>query len=165
MTGVQRWALPILFFVEQGKDGGFFSPSHYPVEGMSTLTIHDFRTWSGYWHCNDLELGKGLGLYPTEEILQPLYVSRHDNKQQILNTLHGHGAISHNVSHQVEHVGMTQELNYGMQTHMATGSSALLSLQQETWYMEAHAPSLAYLFTRRLCGGSSNSTEDERLQS
>lgn len=28
---------------------------------------------------------------------------------------------------------MTQELNYGMQTHMATGSSALLSLQLEDW--------------------------------
>ena len=122
-----------VFFFEQAKDGGFFSPSHYPVQSMSTLTIHDFPTLSGYWHCNDLELGKELGLYPTEEILQPLYVSRHDNKQQILNTLHGHGAISHNVSHQVEHVGMTQELNYGMQTHMATGSSALLSLQLEDW--------------------------------
>lgn len=122
-----------VFFFEQAKDGGFYSPSHYPIQSMSTLTIHDFPTLIGYWHCNDLELGKELGLYPTDEILQPLYGSRHDNKQQILNTLHGHGAISHNVAHDVEHVGMTQELNYGMQTHMATGSSALLSLQLEDW--------------------------------
>jgi 4-alpha-glucanotransferase len=28
---------------------------------------------------------------------------------------------------------MTTELNYGMQTHMASGSSALLSLQLEDW--------------------------------
>ena len=122
-----------VFFFEQAKDGGFYSPSHYPVQSMSTLTIHDFPTLIGYWHCNDLALGKDLGLYPTEEILQPLYDSRHDNKQQILNTLHGHGAISDNIPRTVEHVGMTQELNYGMQVHMATGSSALLSLQLEDW--------------------------------
>ena len=122
-----------VFFFEQAKDGGFYSPSHYPVQSMSTLTIHDFPTLIGYWHCNDLALGKELGLYPTDEILQPLYDSRHDNKQQILNTLHGHGAISDNIARSVEHVGMTQELNYGMQVHMATGSSALLSLQLEDW--------------------------------
>ena len=122
-----------VFFFEQAQDGGFYSPSHYPVQSMSTLTIHDFPTLIGYWHCHDLELGKQLGLYPTEEILGPLYQSRHDNKQQILNTLHGHGAISNNVGHHVEHVGMNQELNFGLQTHMATGSSALLSLQLEDW--------------------------------
>ena len=122
-----------VFFFEQAQDGGFYSPSHYPVQSMSTLTIHDFPTLIGYWHCHDLALGKELGLYPTEEILQPLYDSRHDNKQQILNTLHGHGAISDNVARSVEQVGMTEELNYGMQVHMATGSSALLSLQLEDW--------------------------------
>jgi 4-alpha-glucanotransferase len=122
-----------VFFFEQAEDGGFYSPSHYPVQSMSTLTIHDFPTLIGFWHCYDLELGSELGLYPTKEILQPLYQSRHDNKQQILNTLHGHGAISDNISRDVNHVGMTQELNYGMQVHMATGSSALLSLQLEDW--------------------------------
>ena len=122
-----------VFFFEQAEDGGFYSPSHYPVQSMATLTIHDFPTLIGYWHCDDLALGKELGLYKTDEILQPLYVSRHDNKQQILNSLHGHGAISDNISRDVNHVGMTQELNYGMQVHMATGSSALLSLQLEDW--------------------------------
>ena len=122
-----------VFFFEQAEDGGFYSPSHYPVQSMSTLTIHDFPTLIGYWHCNDLALGKELGLYPTEEILQPLYASRHENKQQILNTLHGHGSIPSEVGHDVNYVGMTKALNYGMQVHMARGSSALLSLQLEDW--------------------------------
>ncbi len=122
-----------VFFFEQAEDGGFYSPAHYPVQSMATLTIHDFPTLIGYWHCNDLELGKELGLYPTEEILQPLYASRHENKQQILNTLHGHGSIPNEVGHDVNYVGMTQALNYGMQVHMAKGSSALLSLQLEDW--------------------------------
>ncbi len=122
-----------VFFFEQAEDGGFFSPSHYPIQSMSTLTTHDMPTLIGYWHCLDLELGKEIGLYPTEEILQTLYADRHENKQAILDTLHGHGSIGDNVGRDVNHTGMNRELNNGMQVHMAGGSSALLSLQLEDW--------------------------------
>ena len=122
-----------VFFFEQAKDGGFYSPSHYPTQSMSTLTTHDMPTLSGYWHCYDLQLGKELGLYPTDEILQTLYDSRHTNKQAILDTLHGHHSISGQVSHDVNYVAMNKELNFGMQYHMAGGSSELLSLQLEDW--------------------------------
>ena len=122
-----------VFFFEQAEDGGFFSPSHYPVQSMSTLTTHDMPTLIGYWHCLDLELGKEIGLYPTEEILLTLYTDRHKNKQAILDTLHGHGSISDSISHDVNFTGMNRELNNGMQVHMAGGSSALLSLQLEDW--------------------------------
>ena len=122
-----------VFFFEQAEDGGFFSPSHYPVQSMSTLTTHDMPTLIGYWHCLDLELGKEIGLYPTEEILQTLYADRHENKQAILDTLYGHGSIGDNVGRDVNHTGMNRELNNGMQVHMAGGSSALLSLQLEDW--------------------------------
>ncbi|GAA0857504.1 4-alpha-glucanotransferase [Aliiglaciecola litoralis] len=122
-----------VFFFEQAPDGGFFSPAHYPVQSMSTLTTHDMPTLTGYWHCDDLELGKELGLYPTDEILTTLYASRHDNKQEILNSLHGHNSIPQSMDTNVDHLGMSQELNFGMQTHMAAGSSALLSLQLEDW--------------------------------
>ncbi|GAB2682847.1 4-alpha-glucanotransferase [Aliiglaciecola aliphaticivorans] len=122
-----------VFFFEQAKDGGFYSPSDYPIQSMSTLTTHDMPTLSGYWHCYDLELGKELGLYPTEEILSGLYASRHNNKQQILDSLHGHHAIPEWIDRKVDNLGMSKELNYDMQIHMATGSSALLSLQLEDW--------------------------------
>jgi 4-alpha-glucanotransferase len=122
-----------VFFFEQAKDGGFFSPSHYPIQSMSTLTTHDMPTLNGFWHCDDLQLGKTLGLYPTEEILASLYQSRHDNKQAILDTLHGHGSITDEISRDVNQVGMSKVLNFGMQTHMASGSSSLLSLQLEDW--------------------------------
>ncbi|MFT4654075.1 MAG: 4-alpha-glucanotransferase [Kangiellaceae bacterium] len=122
-----------VFFFEQAEDGGFYSPSHYPVQSMATLTTHDMPTLSGFWHCDDLALGKEVGLYPDPEMLSSLYNIRHENKQQILNTLHGHGSISHAISDDVHNVGMTRELNFGMQLHMAAGSSALLSLQLEDW--------------------------------
>jgi 4-alpha-glucanotransferase len=122
-----------VFFFEQAQDGGFFSPKHYPEQSMSTLTTHDMPTLKSYWHCHDLELGKELGLYPTEEILSTLYVSRHDNKQAILDTLHAHRSINDEVGRDVRDVSMNQVLNFGMQVHMAGGSSALLSLQLEDW--------------------------------
>ncbi|MBL4632083.1 MAG: 4-alpha-glucanotransferase [Paraglaciecola sp.] len=122
-----------VFFFEQAEDGGFFSPAHYPEQSMSTLTTHDMPTLTGYWHCDDLALGKDLGLYPTEEILSRLYVSRHENKQAILNTLHGHHSVNDEVDRDVNNVAMSQALNFGLQVHMAKGSSALLSLQLEDW--------------------------------
>jgi 4-alpha-glucanotransferase len=72
-------------------------------------------------------------LYPTDKILQELYTSRHENKQAILDTLHGHQSLSNEVSSDINYVGMSQTLNYGMQMHMAGGSSELLSLQLEDW--------------------------------
>lgn len=122
-----------VFFFEQAKDGGFFSPSHYPEQSMATLTTHDMPTLIGYWHCDDLALGKEVGLYPDQDVLATLYDTRHENKQHILDTLHAHHSISENISYDVHHVGMSTELNFGMQTHMAGGSSALLSLQLEDW--------------------------------
>jgi 4-alpha-glucanotransferase len=122
-----------VFLFEQAEDGGFYAPEHYPEQSMATLTTHDMPTLIGYWHCNDLALGKEVGLYPDADVLATLYDARHDNKQHILNTLHGHHSISNSISHNVNDVGMTTELNYGMQTHMASSSSALLSLQLEDW--------------------------------
>lgn len=122
-----------VFFFEQAEDGGYYSPSHYVEQAMATLTTHDMPTLIGYWHCKDLELGKELGLYKGDELLQQLYDSRAKDKQQILNTLHGHNSISDQIGPDAMHVGMTQELNYGLQIHMAKGSSALLSLQLEDW--------------------------------
>jgi 4-alpha-glucanotransferase len=122
-----------VFFFEQAEDGGFFSPSHYPEQSMSTLTTHDMPTLIGYWHCLDLALGKDLGLYPTDDILQVLYTDRHENKQAILDSLHGHGSIGDDIGRDVNVTGMSSALNQGMQVHMAGGSSALLSLQLEDW--------------------------------
>ncbi len=122
-----------VFFFEQAEDGGYYSPEHYVEQAMATLTTHDMPTLIGYWHCKDLELGKEIGLYKGEELLASLYDSRARDKQQILNTLHGHNSIPEHISRDAMQVGMTQELNYGMQIHMAKGASALLSLQLEDW--------------------------------
>lgn len=122
-----------VFFFEKSADGGFYSPGHYPEQSMATLTTHDMPTLIGYWHCLDLELGKQLGLYTDADVLQTLYASRHEDKQEILNSIHGHGRADEDIGRDVNTTGMSRSLNYALQTHMAYGSSALLSLQLEDW--------------------------------
>lgn len=122
-----------VFFFETAADGGYISLAHYPVQAMATLSTHDLPTLTGFWHCEDLKLGQQLGLYKDQQQLQGLYQQRHANKQQILDSLHGHGVLPADYPRSVEHLGMDRTLNYAMQRHLAAGSSQLLCLQLEDW--------------------------------
>ena len=125
-----------VFFFETAADGGYISPQHYPQQAMATLTTHDLPTLIGFWHCDDLRLGKELGLYQDDVQLQQLYAERHANKQRILDSLHGHriggdGVLPHDYPRSSEHLGMDKTLNYALQRHLAATSSQLLCLQLE----------------------------------
>jgi 4-alpha-glucanotransferase len=100
---------------------------------MATLSTHDLPTLIGFWHCEDLKLGQQLGLYKDDEQLQHLYQQRHTNKQQILDSLHGHGVLPADYPHSVDNLGMDRTLNYALQCHLAAGRSQLLCLQLEDW--------------------------------
>jgi len=127
-----------IFFFEQAEDGGFISPAHYPVQAMAALTTHDMPTLIGFWHCSDLKLGLELGLY-TEQILPGLYQDRHQAKQQILDSLHGHQALPADFERRIDSMGMSRTLSFAMQQHLAKGSCQLLCLQLEDW-MEMTEP-------------------------
>lgn len=123
-----------IFFFERSKtDGGFISPAHYPEQAMAALTTHDMPTLRGYWHCDDLTLGRELGLYPDDDVLNSLRADRHQAKQRILDSLHGHGVLPDSVPRDVNWAGMSRELNHGMQIHMCLGNCALFSTQLEDW--------------------------------
>jgi len=122
-----------VFFFEQADDGGYIAPAHYPEQAMATLSTHDMATLKGFWHCDDLQLGKELGIYPDQNVLDGLYKSRLEDKQKILDSLHGLGSIGDNVGYDAMNVGMDKALNYGMHYHMAKGSSSLFCLQLEDW--------------------------------
>lgn len=123
----------VFFFERSKQDGGYISPTHYAEQAMSALTTHDMPTLKGFWQCDDLALGRQLGLYPDEEVLARLYADRHEAKQRILDSLHAHGVISDKISRDVNWVGMSTDLNHGMQIHMARGHCALFSTQLEDW--------------------------------
>ena len=120
-----------VFFFETAEDGGYISPAHYPVQAMATLTTHDLPTLIGFWHCDDLRLGRELGLYKDDAQLHQLFAQRHANKQRILDSLHGHHVLPQDFERSVQHLGMDKTLNYAMQRHVASASSQLLCLQLE----------------------------------
>ncbi|MCP5079433.1 MAG: 4-alpha-glucanotransferase [Psychromonas sp.] len=127
-----------VFFFEQADDGGFISPVHYKSQAMATLSTHDMPTIKGYWHCDDLHLGKELGLYPDQQVVDNLIENRIFCKQQILNSLHGHNSLPSEYNQDATQTGMDQTLNFSMQTHLAKGNSALLSLQLEDFLEMQH---------------------------
>ncbi|MCG7498331.1 4-alpha-glucanotransferase [Vibrio sp. Of7-15] len=122
-----------VFFFETAEDGGYYSPQHYTNQSMSALCTHDMPTLRGFWHCEDLKMGKELGLYPDSEQLQELFDSRAKSKQAILDSIAWHGYLPEGVGRDAAYVPMDRHLSEGLQMHLAAGSSTLLSLQLEDW--------------------------------
>jgi len=122
-----------VFFFETAEDGGFYSPKHYAEQSMSALCTHDMPTLRGFWHCDDLKTGKDLGLYPDEEQLQTLFNDRLKSKQEILNSVAWHGYLPDSIGRDATVVPMDKHLSEAFQLHLASGSSALLSVQLEDW--------------------------------
>lgn len=122
-----------VFFFETAEDGGYYSPQHYTNQSMSALCTHDMPTLRGFWHCEDLNMGKELGLYPDSEQLQELFDSRAKSKQAILDSIAWHGYLPEGVGRDAAYVPMDRHLSEGLQMHLAAGSSTLLSLQLEDW--------------------------------
>ncbi|MDO6705994.1 4-alpha-glucanotransferase [Photobacterium sp. 1_MG-2023] len=122
-----------VFFFETAEDGGYYSPAHYAEQSMSALCTHDMPTLRGFWHCDDLKLGRELGLYPDEAQLKGLFDGRAESKQRILDSVNWHGFLPDNVGRDAMSVPMDQALSESLQLHLAAGASALLSLQLEDW--------------------------------
>ncbi|MEH0740469.1 4-alpha-glucanotransferase [Vibrio cholerae] len=123
----------VFFFETSEEDGGFISPKHYAEQSMSALCTHDMPTLRGFWHCDDLKLGKELGLYLNEAQLQGLFADRLECKQGILDSVAWHGYLPEGVGRDAQYVPMDSYLAEALQLHVAAGSSTLLSVQLEDW--------------------------------
>lgn len=122
-----------LFFFETAEDGGFISPAHYQAQSMSALCTHDMPTLRGFWHCEDLKMGRELGLYNDTQQLDELYAGRAGSKQAILDSVAGHGNLPEGIGRDASLVPMDSYLSDALQLHLAAGSSALFSVQLEDW--------------------------------
>lgn len=124
-----------VFFFETNEDESFINPTEYTDQSMSALCTHDMPTLRGFWHCDDLKLGKELGLYPNEEQLAGLFDDRLKCKQGILNTIRQNNPqfLSSGIGENAEYVPMDRYLAKALQLHVAAGSSTLLSVQLEDW--------------------------------
>jgi len=126
------YSYKVLYF-ENEQQNAFRAPQEYPAQSMAVATTHDLPTLRGYWECGDLTLGKTLGLYPDEEVLDGLFLSREQAKQGLLNALHEHGFLPKRAGRKASRTPMSSTLNRGMQRYIAESNSALLGLQPEDW--------------------------------
>ncbi|EIF5158636.1 4-alpha-glucanotransferase [Vibrio cholerae] len=123
----------VFFFETSKEDGGYVSPAHYAEQSMAALCTHDMPTLRGFWHCDDLKMGREIGLYPDEEQLQGLFDDRLKSKQGILDSVAWHSYLPDGVGRDATQVPMDSYLSEALQLHVAAGSSALLSVQLEDW--------------------------------
>ncbi|SKA67022.1 4-alpha-glucanotransferase [Succinivibrio dextrinosolvens DSM 3072] len=121
-----------IFFDERAEDGGYIAPQDYQSQAMSALTTHDMPTLVGWWNCFDLSLGKELGIYTEEEAIN-LAELRENAKQRILDSMHGLGSVSDDISRDAKEVKMTPDFAKALQIHMCKGSCSLFSTQIEDW--------------------------------
>ncbi|WP_318392207.1 4-alpha-glucanotransferase [Enterobacter sp.] len=125
------YSYKVLYFENTAK--GFRAPEAWPAQSMAVATTHDLPTLRGYWEAGDLTLGKTLGLYPDEEVLQGLYQDRERAKQGLLEALHQHGCLPKRAGCNAAKMPMSATLNRAMQRYIADSNSALLGLQPEDW--------------------------------
>lgn len=126
------YSYKVLYF-ENEQQNAFRAPQDYPQQSMAVATTHDLPTLRGYWECGDLTLGKTLGLYPDDEVLDGLFQGREQAKQGLLNALHQHGCLPKRAGRKASRTAMSATLNRGMQRYIAESNSALLGLQPEDW--------------------------------
>ena len=126
------YSYKVLYF-ERDEEHHFRAPQSYPVQAMATVTTHDLPTLRGYWQADDLALGKTLGLYRDESVLQGLYQDRVRARQGLLDGLHHYGCIPKRTGSHAELMAMTPVINRGLQRYVADSACALLGLQPEDW--------------------------------
>ncbi len=122
-----------VFFFETEQDGQYIAPDNYKVQSMTALCTHDMPTLRGFWNGADLALGKEIGLYPEQSQLDDLWADRLTRKQHIISALQQYGLMPECEQDEQGVAVINQALSEAMQVHMATGSSALLSVQLEDW--------------------------------
>ncbi|CAM3811574.1 4-alpha-glucanotransferase [Rahnella bruchi] len=132
------YSYKVLYF-ERDEENNFRAPQSYPVQAMATITTHDLPTLRGYWQSDDLALGKSLGLYRDEEVLQELYADRARARQGLLDGLHHYDCIPKKTGRKAALMEMTPVLNRGLQRYVADSACALLGLQPEDW-LDMDAP-------------------------
>ncbi|BDH44252.1 4-alpha-glucanotransferase [Salmonella enterica subsp. enterica serovar Choleraesuis] len=126
------YSYKVLYF-ERTRSGAFRAPGQWPAQAIGVTSTHDLPTLRGYWQGGDLALGKELGIYPDQPVLDALYRERSQARQALLDNLHRYGCLAKKTGHLASRMAMSPALSRGMQRYVALSASRLLGLQPEDW--------------------------------
>jgi 4-alpha-glucanotransferase len=110
-------------------DGRFRRPDEYVKRALATVTTHDMPTLRSYWEGRDIELRRGLNLYPSLEIENAITRERERDRELLLLALRDQGLSPASPASGSE--PFTAELANALHLFLARSPTALVAVQIE----------------------------------
>ena len=110
-------------------DGQFRRPHEYVRHALATVTTHDMPTLRSFWEGRDIELRRGLALYPSVELEQEIVRERERDRSALLEVLGAEGLRPASPAHPGE--PFTGDLAEALHLYLARSNSRLVAIQVE----------------------------------
>ncbi|WP_157270375.1 malto-oligosyltrehalose synthase [Azohydromonas aeria] len=121
-----------LLYFERGEGGAFKAPREYPRAALVAISTHDLPTLSGWWTGHDLQVRKGLGLYPDDKVFEEQLVARAQEKYRLLLALQHEGLLPEGTRIDLgQQPELTPALVEAVHVYMARTPSWVLVVQLE----------------------------------
>jgi len=121
------YSYKVLLFEKVGDR--FRAPGEYQRSALATVTTHDMPTLRSYWEGRDIELRRGLNLYPSVEIENGVVREREYDRGLLLTALREQGlAPAHPAG---PHDAFTADLAQALHLYLARTAALLATLQIE----------------------------------
>jgi 4-alpha-glucanotransferase len=111
------------------RDGKFVRPGGFVRSALATVTTHDMPTLRSYWEGRDIDLRRGLNLYPGAEVESAVRRERDRDRAALLAALRDEGLAP---PHPEEpHEPFTPALAQALHLYLARSTSVLAAIQLE----------------------------------
>jgi 4-alpha-glucanotransferase len=117
----------VLLFEKVG--GRFRRPDEFVQRALGTVTTHDMPTLRSYWEGRDIDLRRGLNLYPNPGIEHEVVREREADRVELLTALAGQGLKPQSPAAPQE--PFTAELAQALHVYLARSRTVLVALQIE----------------------------------
>jgi 4-alpha-glucanotransferase len=116
----------VLFEKTQGR---FRRPDEFMKRALAAVTTHDLPTLRSYWEGRDIELRRGLNLYPSIEIESEIVREREHDREMLLTALREQGLSPAQPGTPLE--PFTAQLAHALHLYLARSPTTLVALQIE----------------------------------
>jgi 4-alpha-glucanotransferase len=110
-------------------EGRFRRPEEFVRRALATVTTHDMPTLRSYWEGRDIDLRRGLNLYPSADSENEVIRERAHDRGLLLSALQDQGLRPAQPA--TPHEAFTADLAQALHLYLARSSTALVALQIE----------------------------------
>jgi 4-alpha-glucanotransferase len=108
-------------------DGRFRRPDEFVRQALATPTTHDMPTLRAYWEGRDIELRRGLNLYPSAEVAADVVRERERDREMLLVALQEQGLKPAQPA--TPHDAFTAEFAQAVHLYLARSATLLVAVQ------------------------------------